>query len=122
MATLSETLGLILLLTKTNALRWVEVKSGVWKVSDSPVALQIEYLRPLLPDGSTPGNDIARITIGGYVDEVCAGTEGMDLVRKILDAAFPAQADWSQGCQEKLDDSFRQLEALLPSNDPAPAP
>ena len=122
MATLNETLRLLVHLTAAQSVQWVEIGSSAWRMANGPVDVVIEYLRPLLPDGTTPGNDIARISIWGYVDEVCAGTEGMELVRRVLDAAFPSQAEWSAGCEAKLNRSYDRLAALLPPQHSADDP
>jgi hypothetical protein len=103
MVTLVEVLRTLVQLTRLGRVRWIQEEPQLWNMLDGPVQARIEYLRPLLPDGTTPGNDIARITIAGYVDEVCAGTEGMFLIRDLLDAAIPSQAAWSAECNAKLE-------------------
>jgi hypothetical protein len=113
--TLEAALSVLHRLTKAGTITWKQHDPSLW-IASGPVQAQIEYLRPMLPDGTTSGNDIARVTIGGYMDSVCSGTEGMALVRAILEAAFPDMASWTASCQAKLEEAFGALTSLLPED------
>jgi len=71
----------------------------------------IEFLYPMLGDETTSGADIAKVSIPGTSLHFFEGTEGMELVRAILDAAFPSWAEWHAGIDAKVERFISGLDA-----------
>lgn len=105
-------LDLLLRATRTGKITWSAGAPDDYSGAGPGVSCQIRFLRPLLGDGTTSGNDIAEVTVGRHILTYCSGTLGMDLVRSILAAGLPEWREHAEAIEEREREAEEALRTL----------
>lgn len=96
-------------LTKDQKLVWCQSGPRSYRASHNQVWVEIELLGPVANPGGTGSVDVARIHMENMELTFFEGTEGMNMIRKILRIAFP---QWKERINHSKDQLRQNLEAL----------
>ena len=98
----------VLQLTKENKLTWEQTGPGAYRATHEAIWLEIE-LDAVSRQQGTGAHDVAKIHMEAMDLTFYEGTEGMNMIRKILRQAFP---HWKERINHSKDRLRQHIDAL----------